>query len=129
MTEEEWLRHWSYDAMYKAVRGRASTRQARLYMVACCRLLADQFFDSRIPLVLEAAERCADDPCAEAVVTALWEEWVTSRQPCLPLSGPEGELDRAISAAWQLVSEVPNEPTSDRRYSNAQAAIASAVLM
>jgi hypothetical protein len=70
MTEAEWLGGWSYRRMYDLVRDRATTRQVRLLMVACCRLKADEFPDPRIALALEAAERCADDPEAEAAANA-----------------------------------------------------------
>jgi hypothetical protein len=74
MTEAEWLNGWSYRRMYDVVRNQATTRQVRLYMAACCRLKAAEFFDPRILRALEAAEWCADDPQAEAAANAAWNE-------------------------------------------------------
>ena len=105
MTEAGWLNGCSYRRMYDVVRNRATTRQVRLYMVACCRLMASEFFDGRILCALEIAERCADDPQTEAVANAVWDELVTSPRPRLPEAGPEGELARGIMAVWQLLDK------------------------
>ncbi|MCI0459739.1 MAG: hypothetical protein L0Z62_22540 [Gemmataceae bacterium] len=125
MTEAEWLIGWCYHRMYDAVRNRATTRQARLYMVACCRLKTAVFFDPRIPRALEAAERCADDPQVEAVANSVWDELVTSPRPRLPQTGPEGELARAITGAWELLDEL----WSGERYRNERHAIAHAAYL
>jgi hypothetical protein len=115
--------------LFNAVRLRATTRQARLLMVGCCRLRAGQFFDPRIEFVLGAAERCADDPLAEAAARARWDEIVTASRPCIPDTGPGSEPVRAVNAAWELVNEHPNEFTNGERYSSPRAALAHAVLL
>jgi len=125
MNEAEWLNGWSYGRMYDVVRNRATTRQARLYMVACSRLKAAEFFDPRILRALETAEWCADDTQAEAVANAVGEELTTSPRPRLPLAGPEGELARVITGVWQLLDEW----WDGECYRNARQAIAHAAYM
>jgi hypothetical protein len=94
-------------------------------MVACCRLQSAEFFDPRILRALEAAEWCADDPQAEAAANTVWHELVTSLHPRLPQSGPEGELARVVSDAWQLLEEW----WDGVQYTNTRHAIAHAVYM
>jgi hypothetical protein len=130
MTEAEWVACADLTPLYNVVRNRATTRQLRVFMVACCRLKATEFFDPRIHVVLETAECCADDPTAEAIVSTLQNQWATSRHPVrFPQAGTEGELGRVISGVYQLLDDVPNEPTYDEPYSNSQAALARAVFM
>jgi hypothetical protein len=111
--------------MYGVVRGRASTRQVRLYMVACCELKATEFFDPRIRNALEIAVWCADDPRAEAVAEAVWSELITSPRPQLPQTGPEGELARGISDTQRLLEEW----WEGVRYMNVRHAITHAVYL
>jgi hypothetical protein len=125
MTGYFWSNGTLYDAMYKHVRARATDRQARLFMVACCRLKTAGFFDRRIPFSLEIAERCADDPAAEATANSIWLEWTTSTRR----SGFEGDIARAISGAWQLLDEFPVEWNGDSLAGNANTAIAHAAFM
>ncbi len=125
MTEAEWLHGWFYRRMYDEIRERATTRQVRLYMVACCRLKAAEFFDPRIPRALEIAERCADDPRAEAVGNAVWDQLVTSPYPQLPQTGPDGEITDTITGAWHLLNECWN----DAQYHDPREAIAHAAYM
>jgi hypothetical protein len=129
MIGAEWLNGLHPDRMYNVVRHRATTRQVRLYMVACCRLKAGEFFDQRIPFALEAAERCADDRSAEAVANGIWNELVTSPRPQIPQTGPEGDLARAIAGAWQLLDEAWDDRTGGMRYHYPQHALAHAVYM
>ena len=56
MTEAEWLGGWCYRRMYNVVRNQATTRQTRLYMAACCRLVEAEFFDPRILLMPAVAD-------------------------------------------------------------------------
>jgi hypothetical protein len=125
MTEAEWLDGWSYRRMYDVIREQATTRQVRLYMAACCRLKAAEYFDPRILRAVEAAERCAEDPQAEAAANAAWNELVTSPRPRLPQTGPEGELARVITDAWQLLDEC----WGGVRYRDARHAIAHAAFL
>jgi hypothetical protein len=125
MTETEWLNGWGYGRMYDVIRSQATTRQVRLYMVACCRLKAAHFFDSRILRALETAEWCADDSQAEAVANAVWDELVTWPRPRLPQTGREGELAQALTGAWQLLDEW----WDGEHYSNSRHAIAHAAYL
>jgi hypothetical protein len=125
MTEAEWLSGWSYRRMYDLVRGRATTRQVRLYMVACCRLKAAAFPDPRIARALEAAERCADDPEAEAAANAAWDELVTSPHPPPAEVESKGEVAQVITAVWRLLDEC----WGGVRYPEARHAIAHAAFM
>lgn len=130
MTEAEWVEGCSYEQMYALVRNSATTRQGRLCMAACCRLMTNAFFDCRIPFVLDTVEICADDPTAEAIANALWDRFVTSsRPPELPATGPEGQFGRAITEVWQLVREAQDEGDNCEDFSSVRSAIASAVLM
>jgi hypothetical protein len=111
--------------MYDVVKNHASTRQTRLYMVGCCRLMAAHFFDPRLLQALQTAEKCADDPHAEEVANGVWDELVTSPRPQLPQTGPAGEVAQAISGVWHLLDELwGGEP-----YRNAQHAICHAVYL
>src|SRR5262249_7626024 len=125
MTEAEWRDGWWYPRMYDVVKNRASIRRTRLYMVGCCRLMTTHFFDPRLQQALHTAEKCADDPHAEAAANAVWDELVTSPRPKLPQTGLEGAVAQAILGAWQLLDEL----WGGEQYRNAQHAIAHAVYM
>jgi hypothetical protein len=127
MTEGEWLTGWYFRRMYDVVRNRVTTRQVRLYMAACCRLKAAEFFDPRILRAVEAAEWCADDTQAEATANAVGDELATNLRPRLPQTGPEGELARAITGAWQLLDECWGGGRG--HYRSARQAIAHAAYM
>jgi hypothetical protein len=113
MTESEWLNTFRYRTMYDHVRKLVTARRARLYMVACCRLKHAEFFDSRIEAALEAAERCADDPRAEAILLGFQEKLEAGRLPeefrslhtDLPDNGIVSQLARAVWGARQLRHE------------------------
>jgi hypothetical protein len=106
MTEAEWLTGYFHRRMYDVIRNQATTRQVRLFMVACCRLMTAEFFDPRIPLALQIAEQCADDPSAESVAESVWAELITSPTPCLPTDGPEGEIADGITAIQHLLHDL-----------------------
>ncbi len=129
MVEHQWMNGSLYKEMYNFVRKRATTRQVRLLMVSCCRLHIADFFDPRIRVAIETAERCADDLAAEAIANALWDEFVTTINPRLPESSIEGEIGRAIAGIYQLVGEVWNQSSDEERHCNAESAIAHAALM
>lgn len=124
MTEAEWASGCFYRRMYKFVRGRGTIRQTRLYMAACCRLMEREYFDPRILHAVEAVERCADDPQAEAAANTVWEELVTSPRPQFPQTGLGGELARVIQGAWELLREWEGV-----EYNNANHAIADAAFL
>jgi hypothetical protein len=67
--------------------------------------MVGEFFDLRILRALELAERCADDPRAEAVADTVWYELGKIPRPRLPEDGPEGEIVRGSTAVWQLLDE------------------------
>jgi hypothetical protein len=125
VTEAEWLGGWSYRAMYDVIQGQATDRQVRLYMAACCRLNAADFFDPRIEHALEAAEWCADDPQIEAAANAIGMELMEPPRPPLPPAGPDANLARAIWDACQLLDEW----WEGWRYRNARQALTHAVYM
>ncbi len=66
MTEQEWLNGCNYRLMFDVIRERLSTRQARLFMVSCCRMKSTDFFDARIHSALATVELCANDPAIES---------------------------------------------------------------
>jgi hypothetical protein len=124
--------------MYRLIRERATTRQVRLFMVACCRLMATAFFDPRIPAALEAAEQCADDPDAEARNHVLWDELITGRvvdREKIAAAGKklgyaETEMRHLLCVidAWQLLQE-RWAGTEYREYRNVQQAISHAAYL
>jgi hypothetical protein len=133
LTHDEWANSDSPQALYQFVGGDMSRRQARLLMVALCRLVAAEPADPRVRLVLETAERCADDPALEASADAIWKTFITtpSQGHCFPKVGPEADMAKAVVGAWELVTEV-REPSAIRdyeRYASPRAALAQAVLM
>src|SRR4051794_21026533 len=123
MTEAEWITGWDYDRMFRVIHRRITTRQARLFMAACCQLQASAFFDPRITSALELAERCADDPKIEALATEISDEFLTSREYPPPQPPAEQTVARSIHGAWQLLHEV--WPRGN--YTDARQAIAHAV--
>ncbi len=130
MTEEEWLRGHDYPRMYRFVH-LATARQARLCMVACCRIRAAEVADTRVARILDAAERCADDPEAERAANAIGFEWVTTRHP---LQRPQSErwkwLHQAVADAHALFEACYTEEMWDHGRSRARdprAAIANAL--
>ena len=129
MTHDEWLTSTRPEQLYSMIRGQATTRKARLLMVACCRLKADVFVDSRFNFVLETAERCADDATAEAVLNDVWNDYITLSKPRTHQTGLESELGLEISVASQLTSEFPGDFTDEERFSTPQAAISYALVL
>mgnify|MGYP006933267077 CR=1 FL=1 len=119
--------------MYQFVGRRMSRRQARLLMVAFCRLVTADTDDSRVRLVLETAEQCADDPTLEARANAIWTTFITTlaRDRNFPVVGPEASVAKAVAAASELVSEVGDMYAAPdyERYTSSRAAHAQAVLM
>ena len=115
MTEADWLTGWFYRRMYNTVRDRATTRQVRLYMVACCRLKAAEFFDPRILRTLETAERCADDPQTEVVVNAIGNELVTASRRPLPPYRSTGCHRPRVTPPIAALARLPSTPGSTLR--------------
>jgi hypothetical protein len=60
MTEAEWLECTNPEPMLKSLRGKASDRKARLFIVACCRYIWHRLTDSGSREVVEIAELHAD---------------------------------------------------------------------
>ncbi len=111
--------------MYRMFRHRASTRQIRLFMAACCRLHPDAYFDPRIAHALAAIERCADDPRAEAEAEAAWSELMILSQSLRDPARLTGEIAQAIQAVWQLL----DEHWVGEEYHNVQHALSHAVYL
>ena len=66
MTEQEWLAATDPTPMLEFLRGKASERKLRLFMVACARLLWERVPPGEMREAVEAAERAADG--------VLWED-------------------------------------------------------
>jgi len=127
MTEAEWASGRDFDTMYTAAVGRATPRKARLWMVACCRLEAGQFFDPAMSATLEAAERCAEDPAVEAALTGITDRMHAGQPAGSPPDSPEGELWRVLVGAAGLANGEPHQPADGQVYGSARAAVANAV--
>jgi hypothetical protein len=125
VTEAEWFNGFSYTALYDVIRGRATTRQVRLYMAACCRLLASEFFDPRITQAVGMTECCADDARSEGDVCAVWQELITARVDGPAAPSAEGAPAQAVCAAWQLLDEW----WTGTRYENPRHALAHAAYL
>ncbi|OAI53023.1 hypothetical protein AYO44_16370 [Planctomycetaceae bacterium SCGC AG-212-F19] len=122
MTEGEWLTGWKYGQMYDVIRKKDSTRQVRLFMVACCSLKAADFFDPRIPLALAMAERCADDPPSETEISSCWNALLVLPYQELCQNGSGGETARVIVDVHRLLDNWWDGP----HYQNASHALAHA---
>lgn len=125
MTEAEWLTSWNYRRMYGLVRKQTTTRLARLFAVASCRLKAAEFFDDRIRPAVDAAESWADDLQAEASAGAVWFALFTTGWPETTHRAPTGEIAEIIKGVWRLLDEY----WRGVRYVDARHAIAHAVYL
>jgi hypothetical protein len=125
MTEAEWMNGWDYGRMFRVIHRRFTTRQARLFMVACCRLNAAAFFDPRIQSALEAAEKCADDPVIEALATRISAEFWKSPHSQHSQTPAEKAAARSIYGAQELLDAV----WAGSRYTDTRQAIAHAVYL
>jgi hypothetical protein len=78
MTEADWLSSTNPQAMLTFLRdsGRLSDRKARLFGVACCRLIRHLLLDDRLLLILDGLEREADGQASakDHLLRADWEE-------------------------------------------------------
>jgi hypothetical protein len=66
MTEQEWLEGRNLRAMLQSVQGKASERQLRLFLVACCERIEHLLVDARSRSALACARRAADGRADEA---------------------------------------------------------------
>ncbi len=77
MKESEWLTRTDPQKMLEFLRGKASDRKLRLFVVACCRRVWHLLVDKRSRNAVETAERFADsaatDQELEAVRQDAWE--------------------------------------------------------
>jgi hypothetical protein len=105
MTEQEWMTSVSPALMLAELRGRATTRQLRLFAVACCRRVGRLITDPALRRAVEVAERYADG-CAteEERATAAAE---ASTAPSFAAYGPRHPpthlLHPECHAAWAAV--------------------------
>jgi hypothetical protein len=130
MTEEDWLQSPRYDAMYRLIRGSGgTTRKVRLYMVSCCGLESANFFDPRVVLAVQVAERCADDAKLEDLVNRLWAGLITSAHISLKRRELRSDAGRAVDGIWRLIEEVPEPPQDDDLYTSVRSAVSRAALM
>jgi hypothetical protein len=88
MTEQEWLQATDPEPMLEYLRGKASDRKLRLFVVSCC---YQEYWRSTIVPMLEVAEKFADEP---TVVRSTRLKMVR-RGPCQSSS----EAERHSSAA------------------------------
>lgn len=68
MTAAEWASCAEPNRMLRSVRGRMSDRQARLFLVACCRGIFQVIVDRRARSMVEVGERLADGLATPAEV-------------------------------------------------------------
>jgi hypothetical protein len=106
MTEAEWLASFNARALIAAVRGKASERIWRLFLVACGRNFADRMRDPRSRNALEVAERFADGTATQKELQAARAQ---AEEASHQAHRDEWEEDvRAnfrVNAAWQAAWE------------------------
>ena len=69
MTEQEWLQATDPKPMLEYLRGKASDRKLRLFVVSCCYL---EYGRSPVEPMYEVAEKFADDPTMLDEVRRYW---------------------------------------------------------
>jgi hypothetical protein len=111
MDEKTWLTCTDPSPMLAFLRGRASDRKLRLFVVACCLRLWDLLDDRRSRNAVEVAERTADglaaeEECrsAEGAARAVWE----AQEPRDPEQWPS-TAEVAVGSAWAVLARGPWE--------------------
>ena len=72
MTEEEWLGATDPRSMIGFLKTRLSDRKARLFAVACCRMVSHLFASDGSTRAVEVAERFADDLASDSERSGAW---------------------------------------------------------
>jgi hypothetical protein len=94
MTDEQWLACNDPTRMVGFLRGKASSRQFRLYAAACCRAFWDELPGDPLRRAVELVERCADEGVPESVLGGAINDLY---QAC---RASQNDLHRAARAAW-----------------------------
>src|SRR5438552_2518192 len=97
MTEQEWQVCTFPDKMLLSLKSKVGDRKLRLWMVACCRTVAQLLVDERSQKAVETAERFAKGLAAEK------------------------ELSDASNLAWEAVKELHGGPVGVEHASQAAA--------
>jgi hypothetical protein len=116
VTEAEWLACDDPNVMLRFLRGKASDRKLRLFVVACCYLIHCRPPESA-PLI-EAVERFADDPAALGDVRQHWPQGVEEGDPPWPerpyewatdfaANCPRGEVEYEEQEGFPQAAELP----------------------
>src|SRR5215467_13102699 len=81
MTEQEWMQATDPKPMLEFLRGKASDRKLRLFVVSCCYL---EYGRSPVEPMYEVAEKFADDPTMLDEVRRYWPPPVYSNESSWP---------------------------------------------
>src|SRR5262249_46511783 len=95
MTEQEWLHGTKSEIMLIFLKGKASERKMRLFLVACARTAWDRFEDATLRKAVETAERYADGLVSEA-------DFDTSRNDVYSLIVPHSLSDDSFRIPFML---------------------------
>lgn len=104
MTEQDWANKWHYSLMLDHIGKKATNRQIRLFMVACCRLRSDLIYQEGVGKALEVAERCAESPKLATEINTAWSELDFLFTP------PHNTLLSAHPAHSDQISLIDNQP-------------------
>ena len=106
MTEEEWVVCDDPRQMLEFLRGMASNRKLRLFVVACCRRVWDGLRDVRSRTAVEVAERFADGNASADDLLEAYDAAYTAVDDCLEHSVfSEDQANAAYLAAAANVDE------------------------
>jgi hypothetical protein len=117
MTEAEWRTARDPYLMLEFLRGKASDRKLRLFVVTCCRRVWDGLRDVRSRTAVEVAERFADRKASEDELLAAHDAAYLAVDDCLEYSA--FSEDQAVAAylaaaahvdeAWERHDQFPGD--------------------